>query len=234
MLRVTTRYGAILDLSPHSYIDGIVIREGYYESEVLEALVANLSGGGVLWDIGANFGLHGLTAKKLAPSTEVVCFEPAFEVLGRLWRNRALNGLEVQVVAAALSDHTGFQTLYLGPAGNSGMSTLSPWSEADYSGKIEIATICGDDAIACGRLPSPTVIKLDVEGHELPVLQGMANALRAPGMRAVVFEDGVSEDTPVKALLKASGFIVSRLKRREATAHGLDNFLAERPAGFRG
>ena len=34
--------------------------------EVVDAIVSSL-GDGVLWDIGANFGLHGLTAKFLRP-----------------------------------------------------------------------------------------------------------------------------------------------------------------------
>jgi FkbM family methyltransferase len=229
-LRATTSRGTVFELSPFSYIDSIVLREGYYESEVADAIVSSL-GDGVLWDIGANFGLHGLTAKLLRPAARVVCFEPSIEMLGRLWRNRALNALDVDVVNAALSNRTGFQTLFLGPPGNPGMSTLSPWSEATYAGRCLVAVSRGDDLVAQGLVPAPTVIKLDVEGHELAALEGLTNILHSPSLVAVVFEDSRDEDTAVKALLRQAGFRCDSLNRHEGSKHALENFVAHRPTG---
>ncbi|HMD61867.1 MAG TPA: FkbM family methyltransferase, partial [Opitutaceae bacterium] len=178
-LRATTSRGAVFELSPFSYIDSIVMREGYYESEVLDALASSL-GDGVLWDIGANFGLHGIAAKRLCPASRVVCFEPSLQMLGRLARNRALNGVDIAIVGAALSNRTGFQPLSLGSPGNPGMSTLSPWSGATYAGTCLVAVWRGDDLVDRGLVPAPTVIKLDVEGHELQALEGMSKVLRSP------------------------------------------------------
>jgi len=226
-LLATTSKGTVFELSPFSYIDAIVLREGYSESEAADAIVSSL-GNGVLWDIGANFGLHGLTSKHLRPSSRVVCFEPSFEMFGRLWRNRALNALDVDLVNAALSNRSGFQTLFLGPPGNPGMSTLSPWSTATYAGTCLVAVSRGDDLVAQGLVPAPTVIKLDVEGHELPALEGLANVLRSPSLGAVVFEDSRDGDTAVKALLREAGFTCEPLKRRESSKHQLENFAARR------
>jgi FkbM family methyltransferase len=231
-LRAATSKGSVFELSPFSYIDAIVIREGYYEPEVTDAIVASL-GDGVLWDVGANFGLHGITAKLLRPASRVVCFEPSFEMLGRLARNRALNGLDVEVVGVALSNRTGFQTLFLGPAGNPGMSTLSPWSGGSYAGARLVAVARGDDLAADGLVPAPTVLKLDVEGHELAVLEGLPRILSSPSLKAVVFEDAGEKDTPVKALLRGAGFAFQLLSRRPGSRHGLENFAAMRSAGAR-
>jgi hypothetical protein len=38
-IRVATNYGSVFQLRPHDYIDSIVLREGYYESEVLDAML---------------------------------------------------------------------------------------------------------------------------------------------------------------------------------------------------
>lgn len=228
-LRTSTSKGPVFELSPFAYIDSIVLREGYYETEVIEA-VASILGDGILWDIGANFGLHGLTAKHLLPGSRVICFEPSFEMLSRLWQNRALNGLEVEIVGLALSNRTGFQTFHLGPSGNPGMSTLSPWSAATYSGTCFVATARGDDLVAQKLIPPPTVIKLDVEGHEMPVLQGLADTLRLPSLQAVIYEDASGADTAIKVLLKDSGFTCERLSRLERSQHGLENFIARRAA----
>ena len=69
-LRVTTSKRSVFDLSPWSYIDAIILREGYYESEVLDAITSEL-GSGILWDVGAHFGLHGITAKNMLPASHV-------------------------------------------------------------------------------------------------------------------------------------------------------------------
>ena len=95
-LRCRTRYGSVFELEPFSYIDSFIITHGYYEAEVLEALLPWLGEGRPLWDIGANFGLHGITAKRLVPAAEVCCFEPAAPVLARLLRHRALNRADVR------------------------------------------------------------------------------------------------------------------------------------------
>jgi len=232
-IHAVTPYGTHFELDPWSYIDRIVLREGFYESEVLTALVGALGGEGVLWDIGSNFGLHGLTAKKMVPDARVICFEPSPETLGRLWRNRALNALDVQVVTSGLSNRTGFQAFHLGPPGNSGMSTFANLETTAYAGTCVVASAQGDDLIAGGHLPPPTVIKLDVEGYEREVLEGLGSALRSPALRAVVFEDHAGDATPVKALLRAAGFGFDPLARKEATAHNLENFLASRSPGTR-
>jgi FkbM family methyltransferase len=226
-LRSTTSYGTVFELSPLQYIDAIVLRDGYYEAEVLKAITTVL-GGGVLWDIGANFGLHCLTAKHCAPDSRVVCFEPSCQMLSRLWRNRALNNLDVEIIALALSSRHGFQTLHMGPSGNPGMSTLSPWSSATYSGTCVVATARGDDLVATKVVPAPNVIKLDVEGHELAVLEGLEATLLLPSLHSVIFEDSIEQDTPVKELLRGKGFACDLLDRAESSRHGLENFIARR------
>lgn len=221
-------YGPLFALDPTSYIDGFVIEQGFYESEVLEALRAQLAGGGVLWDIGANIGLHAVTLKTLLPAVTVCAFEPAPATMARLQRNAALNHAALALHTLALSDRDGFAPLSLGSAGNPGMSTLSPWHEFTYAGVCHVATARGDRLVADGAALAPTAIKLDVEGFEAAVLRGLAAVLRRPECRGVVFEDGPGESEP-KALLRAAGFALTPLARRETTAHALTNFLAAKP-----
>lgn len=77
-------------------------------------------------------------------------------------------------------------------------------------------------------LPSPTVIKLDVEGHELSVLEGLSKRLLLPSLHTVVFEDSVQQDTAVKTLLQKAGFTCKLLSRSEKSAHDLQKFVAHR------
>ncbi len=229
-LLFTTPYGSTFQLDPCAYIDGIVVREGYYESEVLEALRARLRPGSVLWDIGANFGLHATTLARIVPEATVIAFEPNPAEHARLLRHRAWNVPHLTTSTLALSDSAGLFPLHLGPEGNSGMTTLAPWSQASYSGTVMVAAATGDALISSGSLPAPTVIKLDVEGHESAVLRGLAHALAHPRCELVVFEDGPDEATPAKQLLRAAGFRLTPLVRHERSAHALANFAAEKPS----
>jgi len=224
-----TRYGSRFLLEPTAHIDGRVVAEGYYESEVFEALRSRLRPGAVLWDIGANFGLHAVTAARLVPEATVVAFEPNPAEHARLLRHRDWNAPHLITSTLALSDADGILPLHLGPAGNSGMTTLSPWSQASYTGTVLVATAAGDALLARGVLPAPTVIKLDVEGHEAAVLTGLATALADLRCELVVFEDSPEPGTPVKQRLQSAGFTIESLVRNEQTEHALMNFAARRP-----
>ena len=227
-LRFTTPYGSHFLLDPVSYIDGLVVREGFYESEVLDALCARLHPGSVCWDIGANFGLHATTLARLVPEATIIAFEPNPAEHSRLLRHRAWNSPQLITSSLALSDSAAFLPLHLGPAGNSGMTTLVPWSQATYTGTVLVATASGDELIARGTFPAPHVVKLDVEGHEPAVLRGLSCALASPRCELVVFEDHIDDASPAKKLLRTAGFTLSPLIRHEQTDHALANFVAEK------
>jgi FkbM family methyltransferase len=227
-VRLRARFGATFALDPFAYIDGIVLEEAFYESEVFEALKPCLHAGAVLWDIGANFGLHAVTAARLHPEATVVAFEPNPSEHARLLLHRSWNAPQLVTSSLALSDSAGVLPLHLGPPGNSGMTTLTPWSAASYTGTVLVALVRGDDLIARAVLPAPTVIKLDVEGHELAVLRGLALAVAQPRCELIVFEDGAEPDTLVKQFLRTAGFTIAPLARREHTEHALANFAARR------
>ncbi len=230
-LFVTTKYGASFQVDPESYIDSYLIREGYYESEVLEAILPYLKPGAVFWDIGANFGLHTVTAKFLHPEVRVVSIEPSPVMATQLLENCKLNNLQVDLVNVALSDTAKFQTLHLAES-NAGMTTITPWEQANYSNQMTCWCDTVDRLVEQGIVPQPTVIKIDVEGSELDVFVGMQKVLQNPALNAIVFEEATdfSEATshPLYRILNQAGFQIRPLTRQENTHHNLDNFLAVR------
>lgn len=227
-LRYTTSFGSSFRLRPQSYIDGTVLREGFYESEVLAALATAANASEVVWDIGANFGIHATTLARCRPDLRIVAFEPNPVEHGRLLLHREWNAPQLITSAVALSDTSGVVKLHLGPEGNSGITTLTPWSQGNYTGEVLVAAITGDEMIATCQVPAPNIIKLDVEGHEGAVLRGLRRTLSGAACRVVVFEDGPERDTEPKLLLRASGFEIKPLLRNEHTAHALSNFVARK------
>ncbi len=229
LLRMRTSRGAFLELDPTSYIDGFVLKAGYYESEVLDAVVRRLLATDVFWDVGANFGLHSIHAAAARPGAIIVAFEPNPAMANRVRANAELNGLDVSVQEIGLSDQIGEVELHLADAGNPGASSITAWDCNRYESKLAIVISTADAMIAEGTVPSPTLMKIDVEGHEEQVLSGCKSLLRNPKLRMIVFEDGIERDTAAKNLLRENGFVeISPLVREENTCHPLANFIAER------
>jgi FkbM family methyltransferase len=234
-IKVTSRHGASFNLLPGDYIDNIVLHEGFYESEVLGALRRFAAPGVVLWDIGANFGLHAVSAALAEPAMQVHAFEPNPASFARLQLHTRDNQAGVRCWPLALGDRDGTATLHANASGNPGMTTLTPGATTRFDAQVEVRLARGDTLVARGELPAPHVIKLDVEGGKLAVRTGLGGLLTAPTLRAVVFEtcaDLLTNPTgcPSASLLLAAGFKLSALRRTEASSYSLGNFLATRPA----
>jgi FkbM family methyltransferase len=228
LLLTTTRDSIKVALTPRHYIDTEIIRHGYYEKEVLDAILKYLKPNDVFWDVGANIGLHSVTVKSLRPDATVVAFEPNPEIVIRLQKNMRLNGTYLQLVQAALWDVATLRGLCLNQPFNPGMATLVP--NPEQSSLITyVSCYRGDDLIKDGLVPTPNVIKMDVEGAESNVLDGLAETLRSKGVRAVIFEHTPGETNEAGApitRLPTFGFRIEQLKSQAWARHS--NYVAVR------
>jgi len=234
-IQVRTRYGSQFLLTPWDCIDRHVLTEGFYESEVLKALRPSLSApDAVLWVVGANFGLHAVTAKILHPGARVLAFEPSPAMGARLLENSRLNSVEVELHAYALAEADAILPFHANDSGNPGMSTLHPAPGFRYAPPFHVATVAAATLLARGVVPPPTVLLVDAEGAEEEVLRGFGSYLSSPTLRSVVFEAANEFLEPgasgtLRDLVTQAGFALVRLERREDTAHALSNFHAMRP-----
>ena len=232
-VRFHTRYGSEFYLNPGDGVDRHVIEEGFYESEVLEAVRPVLGRDAALWVVGANFGLHAVTAKFLHPETRVIAFEPFPAIAARLLENAALNAAPVELHAYALAADTGAFPFFAKTSGNPGMSTLMPVDSFVYDECFHVATHGAAGVIERGFAPAPTALIVDAEGAEIEVLRGFGRYLASPSLRIVVFETANDflvkrEPAELYSLLRDAGFSLRLLERCERTAHNLSNFAATR------
>lgn len=232
-LCVATRYGSRFYVHPGDEVDRRVLFEGFYESEVLEAVRPALGAGSVLWVVGANFGLHAITAKSLHPDCRVIAFEPLPAMSARLIEHCALNGVRVDLISTALGEHPGILPFFVNASGNPGASTLHPTDAERFDYRMLVAVERADALIEGAGLPAPTAMIVDAERSELEVLRGLGRHLAAPALTHVVFEAendllALMPPHPLVQLLRGAGFALTRLQRNEHTAHGCSNFLATR------
>lgn len=149
-----------------------------YERQVLERLLGIAQRGDVFYDVGAHTGLYSvLIGKTLGAEGVIVAFEPERENYAHLMENLELNQLTVvRAIQKALGDHSGNATLYLGKVGN---LSLVPPDAADMQAET-IELVNGDSFVQGNRLPVPRLVKIDVEGYEYAVLQGLRQTLSDP------------------------------------------------------
>lgn len=145
--------------------------------------LANLTGThGVIYDIGANIGLYTI-AFAANRSRTIHSFEPSKVALPYLLGNVSANRLpNVNVHPVLLSDAPGTLNFVLDQI----TTAQSHVGDASESG-TPVDCIDLDSYVREHLLPAPDLVKIDVEGHDLPVLRGMANVLSA---KPAIYVDG--------------------------------------------
>jgi len=181
------------------------------EGKTMEFLLSSTRSGDVFYDVGANFGFYTvLVAKGVGETGQVLSFEPDSSSLTLLQGNLLLNGIRnVRCFRKALGDRTTTAKLYLGQ--ERGSSSLLD-SCGVNAGHELVEVVQGDAFVDKEKLPSPNLVKIDVEGYEFAVLNGLASTLACPTCRLVCCEvhpallpDGVSTETIVD-FLESLGF----------------------------
>jgi FkbM family methyltransferase len=172
---------------------------GRLEAPVLRRFATLLHPDDVVWDIGAHVGLYTIAAARRA--RHVVAFEPLPQNIAMLRRHVALNRLtNVTMVEAAVGSHDGTSRLVLGS---------SP-SEARVAsnGSITVAAWSLDTWLANTGAPPPDVVKIDVEGAELDVLQGGTRSLaERPAIVLAIHDPDIAAQC--MAWLQARGYTVT-------------------------
>ena len=146
----------------------------------------------VLVDIGGNVGAYAQEFLKHFPDSSVHIFEPSshnVNILNSLFSS--LSG--VNIVGSALSDKTGELTLYADKPG-SGLGSLSKRRLGHFGIEMneeEVVPVLRFDEYwkqFSSTFPVIDYVKIDVEGHELSVLEGFGEFLQQ--VKLVQFEFG--------------------------------------------
>jgi FkbM family methyltransferase len=175
-------------------------------------------------DVGAHIGLYTVTAAHETPG-RVVAIEPNPLARAQLLENVSLNGLRnVTVVPKAVADEPGRALLHVPATPDPSFSSLDAgrFAEGDPL-DVEVTTV---DAEVTRAGLHPTVVKIDVEGGEVRVVEGMKRTITVyrPAILVEVTQESARE---LARLLEGySGFRVAggRLDPLES-GRGLFNAL---------
>src|SRR5688572_11850872 len=135
----------------------------------------------VVFEVGAFQGI--LTLFFSSRAKEVIAYEPNPPSYNRVMQNLRLNGRNnVRVRNLAVGEREGTITLMtdpLMPGGTSGDPTVAGQIQGSLASAtaVEVRVVTLDEDIAAASLPAPDLIKIDIEGMELPALKGMVATL---------------------------------------------------------
>jgi FkbM family methyltransferase len=160
------------------YVGSHVFWRGAHSVDELAFLSSFLARDMVVLDVGAHQGEISIFCAKRVPEGRVIAVEPMSAHFARLTRNVEANDLDnVDLRRVALGFTAQELEIYVAPGRfldgtrNEGMATLYP--DSDRSQRVERVPVRTLDEMAAEwRLDRLDVIKIDVEGSELDVLNG--------------------------------------------------------------
>lgn len=182
----TTVDGSTFYLHPNdNYLTQSIVRNGEYEPTETQLVRQILKEGDVFIDVGANIGWYTIHASKLVGSRgHIFAFEPEPTNLQLLRKNIEVNGLgNVTVDERGLSNAAGSFKLFL-EKDNLGMHSLV----MEHGGQryINVNTIRFDDY--WGDRGEIKLVKIDTEGAEGMILDGMSETLKKQKNLELIFE----------------------------------------------
>ena len=155
---------------------------GLQEFEDMAFVMHFLQPGDLFADVGANVGAYTVLAAGVAGADVVAC-EPGVEARGWLHQNITLNrlGAYVSIRSEAVGDHLGAVAFSTGRDTTNAVLTSSEVMDGSV-----MACLSTLDEICSHR--TPALIKIDVEGFEMPVLRGARAILADSDLLALIIE----------------------------------------------
>ncbi len=206
------------------------------EPKTVQWIEENLKSGDVFYDIGANIGAYSFIASAKADTQCIVyAFEPNFFTFVSLSQNIILNNLSQKIVplCVALSGVTqisGFN--YSDMGAGSAQHMLFDHFDISNTNIQPVLAYSLDNFINTFNIPIPNLIKIDVDGVELGVLEGARNTLKKPQLRSVIVEIDTTQkahsDIIQKIMLEAGFVLVDKHPLGKGKSTTLFNCVFER------
>jgi FkbM family methyltransferase len=153
---------------------------GSYETDETCFMKSVFGNHDTFFDIGANLGWYSLVLGRNCPDSQIFAFEPIPSTVNTLKRNISLNNLEnIEPICIGLLDHEDHLNFLFAPD-VSGATSLRLAGQSRGRTPIQ-SVVCRTttlDLFCTSRSVAPSLLKIDVEGAELMVVQGGRKTLQ--------------------------------------------------------
>jgi FkbM family methyltransferase len=158
-----------------------VCRRGGFEPENVNLLCRLASQGCTFLDVGANIGLMAAPILRMCPETRVVSFEPSPGTTKYLERTIAASPYRSRwtLVQKAVCDLDGSVEFFAGAEDMGAFDGLAHTKRGGPARRVTVPAAKLDTEWAALGKPKECVLKIDVEGAEMRVLDGALNLIRS-------------------------------------------------------
>jgi FkbM family methyltransferase len=179
----------------------------------------------VFYDIGSNIGAYSFVAEVVAQGKILIyAFEPGFSTFPTLVNNVFINNrfntiipINIALGSASKAALFTYSDLYSGSASHLGVQSIqSEVPNGLFNQLVMVYSL--DDFVQKTNIRFPNLIKIDVDGHELEILQGAKSILRSPELRSVqveVDENNAKEVSAIYGILSGAGFLEYKKNRHK-------------------
>lgn len=137
-------------------------------------------------DVGAHYGFFSILSAKSNPNTKVFAFEAVQKNAEIFRKNIKENVLDnVTLIEKAVSDASGWKDFNLTAPSDTGSIVVHPQNES--IGLQRVQTISIDEAVSLSK-DETVFVKIDVDGHELAVLDGMKKTIQSVDQLTLIIE----------------------------------------------
>jgi FkbM family methyltransferase len=201
----TAVFGGIrMELDPAEWTQMQLLKRNWLEPLTLELYAQLLRPGDVFVDVGAHVGFHSLVARKLVGAEGlVVCVEPqpynAQKILAN-WRTNNFSNLKL--IVAAASDRDGWVELNDQLMTDRSVLTLRESGGKNAAQRFEVPSVRLDSVLQRHAIDRVAVLKIDVEGYENEVIDGVGDCL--PKIENIVVEilPNRQDETRLRSLIE--------------------------------
>lgn len=184
-----TPAGIKLYLDPFSVLGAKLLQTGSYEPGTDAIFRKWIKPGFTVLDVGANEGYFSILGSLLAgPEGRVVAVEPQARCIEIMKRNLSANGIcNCSIIEAALGNADAMTDIQLMPAFNTGASSIVRnyrWAKR----RQRIRTLTGLALSRQTGLSRLDFVKIDVEGYEPEVVEGLLPLLNSGCIRLLLID----------------------------------------------
>jgi len=175
------------------------------EPETIE-WIRRFDGTGIFWDIEANIGIYSLYCAALHLKMVIHAFEPLKSNFLRLWENIFLNDFQCRIDPHFKAVSNGNTVMQFGAENNAIGSSGGQVGAPGYP----IKTVAGDlfNGIPEG-FNEPKYVKIDTDGNEMDVLDGMGSLIRFVNPESVLVEINDNDDEIIKLMTETCNFEIA-------------------------
>ena len=192
------------------------------EPETIE-WIENFDKDSIFWDVGANIGLYSCFASK-EKNTKTYAFEPSMFNLELLSKNIFSNNLsdKIIIIPISLNDKSMVSSFNMSNIEVGGsMSTFS--EKYSHDGKsfkpvfyYKTLGVSGNDFVSKLNIEKPDYVKIDVDGIEHLILNGVTEILNnTKSILIEVNENFELQKENVKSFLENKGFVLESKKQSD-------------------